>query len=205
MPMATTRENPEWGMAHSYYLEGLSCQTTPTGWGRPSGANRPERAGGSAMPSLRNPGRTPRTPPPPPTSSGSGGSSSIMTSMRPLQLIRQRPSISIGVPRGGCLASTRDSTGDATDRAPTAQTTVSLGGIRQQINAITAYIDASNVYGSDEQRGFALRELDGSGRLRAGVRVICCHSNHGAGQRSPCFRRQLLSGGGRAGERAGRG
>ena len=42
-----------------------------------------------------------------------------------------------------------------------------VDGIRQQINAITAYIDASNVYGSDEQRAFALRELDGSGKLSA--------------------------------------
>lgn len=38
-------------------------------------------------------------------------------------------------------------------------------GIRQQFNEITAYIDASNVYGSDEVRALALRTLDGSGRL----------------------------------------
>ena len=37
---------------------------------------------------------------------------------------------------------------------------------RQQVNAITAFIDASNVYGSDEVRARALRALDGSGRLR---------------------------------------
>lgn len=37
---------------------------------------------------------------------------------------------------------------------------------RQQINEITAWIDASNVYGSDEVRAAALRELDGSGRLK---------------------------------------
>ncbi len=40
-----------------------------------------------------------------------------------------------------------------------------IGGVRQQINGITAYIDASNVYGSDEERAFALRSLDGSGKL----------------------------------------
>ncbi|MEM8954457.1 MAG: peroxidase family protein [Verrucomicrobiota bacterium] len=39
-------------------------------------------------------------------------------------------------------------------------------GIRQQENEITSYIDASNVYGSDEARAFALRTLDGTGRLR---------------------------------------
>jgi hypothetical protein len=39
-------------------------------------------------------------------------------------------------------------------------------GVRQQINAITSYIDASNVYGSDETRALALRRLDGSGKLK---------------------------------------
>lgn len=38
-------------------------------------------------------------------------------------------------------------------------------GVREQFNAITAYIDASNVYGSDDERAFALRALDGTGRL----------------------------------------
>ncbi len=37
---------------------------------------------------------------------------------------------------------------------------------RQQINEITAWIDASNVYGSDEERSRALRRMDGSGQLR---------------------------------------
>jgi peroxidase len=37
---------------------------------------------------------------------------------------------------------------------------------RQQINQITAWIDASNVYGADAERAAALRENDGSGRLK---------------------------------------
>jgi len=37
---------------------------------------------------------------------------------------------------------------------------------RQQLNEITAWIDASNVYGSDAERAAALRANDGSGRLR---------------------------------------
>lgn len=37
---------------------------------------------------------------------------------------------------------------------------------RQQLNEITAWIDASNVYGSDSEREAALRTLDGTGRLK---------------------------------------
>lgn len=41
-----------------------------------------------------------------------------------------------------------------------------VDGVRQQVNAITGYIDASNVYGSDDTRAFALRTLDGTGKLK---------------------------------------
>lgn len=37
---------------------------------------------------------------------------------------------------------------------------------RQQLNKITCYIDASNVYGSDSIRSYGLRMLDGSGKLK---------------------------------------
>lgn len=40
-----------------------------------------------------------------------------------------------------------------------------VNGIREQVNEITAFIDASNVYGSDEERASGLRTLDGTGRL----------------------------------------
>ena len=40
---------------------------------------------------------------------------------------------------------------------------------RQQINEITAWIDASNVYGSDEERATALRTLTGDGKLKTSV------------------------------------
>lgn len=36
---------------------------------------------------------------------------------------------------------------------------------RQQMNGITAWIDGSNIYGSDDERAAALRANDGSGRL----------------------------------------
>ena len=41
-------------------------------------------------------------------------------------------------------------------------------GVRQQINDLTAFIDASQVYGVDETRATALRALDGTGRLKTG-------------------------------------
>lgn len=42
------------------------------------------------------------------------------------------------------------------------------GGVRQQLNSITAWIDASNVYGSDAIRAAALRAADGSLLTSAG-------------------------------------
>ena len=46
------------------------------------------------------------------------------------------------------------------------QTGTSTENPRQQINEITSWIDASNVYGSDEERAYALRTNDGTGRLK---------------------------------------
>lgn len=40
-----------------------------------------------------------------------------------------------------------------------------VGNPRQQINEVTGWIDASNVYGSDQERASALRMFDGTGRL----------------------------------------
>ena len=37
---------------------------------------------------------------------------------------------------------------------------------RQQLNEITGWIDASNVYGSDEERATSLRKMNGSGKLK---------------------------------------
>ena len=43
---------------------------------------------------------------------------------------------------------------------------VTMEGVREQKSAITAWIDASQVYGSDVERAAALRANDGTGRLR---------------------------------------
>ncbi len=42
-----------------------------------------------------------------------------------------------------------------------------VNGVREQINLLTSYIDASNVYGSDEAHALRLRTLDGTGRLKS--------------------------------------
>ena len=41
-----------------------------------------------------------------------------------------------------------------------------VDGAREQINNLTAYIDASNVYGAEEERTHELRTLDGTGRMK---------------------------------------
>jgi peroxidase len=44
-----------------------------------------------------------------------------------------------------------------------------INGVREQVNIDTAYIDASQVYGSDEARAHELRRLDGSGKLKTSL------------------------------------
>jgi len=43
---------------------------------------------------------------------------------------------------------------------------IDAAGVRQQMNGISAWIDGSNVYGSDQARADELRTLDGTGRLK---------------------------------------
>lgn len=52
-------------------------------------------------------------------------------------------------------------------------------GLREQINTLTAFIDASNVYGSDPDRALALRSRDGSGRLRTSAGELLPHNSDG--------------------------
>ncbi|MGB0845905.1 MAG: peroxidase family protein, partial [Thiolinea sp.] len=74
---------------------------------------------------------------------------------------------------------------------------------RQQINEITAWIDASNVYGSDETRANALRTLAGDGKLKSSAGNLLPFNTDGlanAGGDSPNL---FLAGDVRANEQSG--
>ena len=54
-----------------------------------------------------------------------------------------------------------------------------INGVREQVNIDTAYIDASQVYGSDETRAQELRRLDGSGKLKTSAGDLLPYNIHG--------------------------
>jgi hypothetical protein len=77
------------------------------------------------------------------------------------------------------------------------------GNPRQQRNEVTAWIDASNVYGSDPVRAAALRTNDGTGRLRSSTGNLLPFNTAGlpnAGGPSPAL---FLAGDVRANEQSG--
>lgn len=75
---------------------------------------------------------------------------------------------------------------------------------RQQLNAITAFIDASNVYGSDSVRANTLRTLDGTGKLKVSEHKLLPFNTYGlsnaGGDHNPHF---MLAGDVRANEQVG--
>ena len=54
-----------------------------------------------------------------------------------------------------------------------------VNGVRQQLNVITAFIDGSQVYGSDVARALELRTLDGTGRLKMSEGNLLPYNIHG--------------------------
>lgn len=81
-------------------------------------------------------------------------------------------------------------------------TATGTGNPRQQLNEITAFVDASNVYGSDEARASALRTNDGTGKLKTSAGDLLPFNTDGlpnAGGSSPAL---FVAGDVRANEQA---
>ena len=77
------------------------------------------------------------------------------------------------------------------------------GNPRQQLNEITAWIDASNVYGSDETRAAALRTLDDTGRLRTSAGDLLPFNDVGLPNAGGTSSNLFLAGDVRANEQSG--
>lgn len=76
-------------------------------------------------------------------------------------------------------------------------------GVRQQINEITAFVDASNVYGSDADRARALRNRDGSGMLKVSSANLLPFNTEGLPNAGGTSEELFLAGDPRANEQAG--
>lgn len=77
------------------------------------------------------------------------------------------------------------------------------GRVREQMNAITAFVDGSNVYGSDAARARALRTLDGTGRLRTSAGDLLPFNGLGLPNAPDASARFFLGGDERANEQVG--
>lgn len=80
---------------------------------------------------------------------------------------------------------------------------VEMGGVRQQVNEITAFIDGSNVYGSDRARMRALRALDGTGRLKTSAGDLLPFNDAGLPNAPDASADYFLAGDFRANEQVG--
>jgi peroxidase len=74
---------------------------------------------------------------------------------------------------------------------------------RQQLNEITAWIDASNVYGSNRERALALRSNDGSGKLKISAGGFLPFNESGLANAGGSGENLFIAGDVRANEQAG--
>ncbi|MEX1023722.1 MAG: peroxidase family protein [Planctomycetota bacterium] len=81
---------------------------------------------------------------------------------------------------------------------------VDVNGVHQQVNFVTAFLDGSNVYGSDTARALALRTLDGTGRLLVDAADLLPRNTQGiANEPSPFDPTMFLAGDVRSTEQSG--
>jgi hypothetical protein len=78
-----------------------------------------------------------------------------------------------------------------------------VNGIRQQLNTDTAFIDASQVYGSDNARALELRALDGTGKLKTSEGDLLPYNIHGFPNSPDTSPTYFLAGDVRANEQVG--
>lgn len=74
---------------------------------------------------------------------------------------------------------------------------------RQQINEITGWIDASNVYGSDQERATELRKMNGSGKLKTSKKGLLPFNTAGLSNAGGSSDKLFLAGDVRANEQIG--
>lgn len=191
-------DNPEWGMTDSYYLR-LAPAAYEDGVSEPSGANRPSAREVSNAVAARTESR--------PNAVGASDfvwqwGQFIDHDIDETPTVEPAEAFDIAVPFGDGFFDP-DSTGAVTIGLNRSDYGV-IDGVREQVNAITAYIDASNVYGSDEARAFALRTLDGTGRLVTSDGDLLPFNTGGfANAPSPSLATFYLAGDVRANEQAG--
>ncbi|MES9854005.1 MAG: peroxidase family protein [Candidatus Thiodiazotropha sp. L084R] len=82
-------------------------------------------------------------------------------------------------------------------------TGTNIGNPRQQINEVTGWIDASNVYGSDPERANALRTNDGTGRLNTSTGNMLPFNTEGLANAGGDSNTLFLAGDVRANEQVG--
>ena len=151
--------SPEWGMSSAHYTRRVPAAYAD-GVSEPSGAHRPSaRAVSNAVAAQTGPR---------PNSAGASDfvwqwGQFVDHDLDETPAVSPAEAFDIAVPAGDPFFDP-GSSGTATIGLNRSDHR-SVDGVRQQLNEITAYIDGSNVYGSDEERAFVLRLRDGSGRL----------------------------------------
>jgi len=153
-------QHPEWGAADEPFLR-LVAADYGDGAGSPAGAHRPSaRAVSNHVASQAQP-----------MPNAAGASDYLWMwgqfldhDLTETPVAEPSEAFDIQVPSGDTWF---DPSGTGTVTIPLERSSYdTIAGVREQVNLITAFVDASNVYGSEPARTAELRTLDGTGRLK---------------------------------------